>query len=163
MNRLGMMVDVSHASDRAVDDILAASKRPVFASHANARALAKVNRNLTDERIRRICKGGGVVGVNFHVPHLTPKGSADAKDVAAHAQWIKKLGGEGCAAVGGDLDGRIKMPTGLEDAAKLQELVPALREEGFSPAGVEGALYGNFIEYWKRVEAADKPADREAK
>lgn len=154
MNRLGMMVDVSHASDKTVEGILKASKAPVYASHANARSLAKTPRNLTDLSIAAICRAGGVVGVNFHVPHLTSKGAADEADVARHAALVKKLGGTGCAAIGGDLDGRIKMPAGLADAAQLQSLAPALVDAGFDAPEIEGVYLRSFIGYWSKVEAA---------
>ena len=65
MNRLGMLVDVSHASDRAIDAILETSRKPVIASHSNARALCDVRRNLPDAQIKRIADGGGVIGIHF--------------------------------------------------------------------------------------------------
>src|SRR5262249_29645637 len=65
MNRLGMLVDVSHVSDKTLADVLAVSKAPVFASHSSCRALADMPRNLTDEQIRGIAEKGGVVMVNF--------------------------------------------------------------------------------------------------
>jgi membrane dipeptidase len=64
MNRLGMMVDVSHVSTETVDDVLEASRAPVFASHSSCRALSDIPRNLTDDQIKRIAAGGGVVMIN---------------------------------------------------------------------------------------------------
>jgi membrane dipeptidase len=66
MNRLGMLVDVSHASDETFADVMAVSTAPVIASHSGARALADHPRNLTDEQIRAIARSGGVVQVNFY-------------------------------------------------------------------------------------------------
>ena len=65
MNRLGMLVDVSHVSDKTIADVLAVSKAPVFASHSSCRALSDIPRNLTDDQIRAIAGKGGVVMVNF--------------------------------------------------------------------------------------------------
>jgi membrane dipeptidase len=65
MNRLGMLIDVSHVSDKTVQDVLVASQAPIFASHSSCRALADMPRNLTDEQIRAIAGKGGVVMVNF--------------------------------------------------------------------------------------------------
>jgi membrane dipeptidase len=65
MNRLGMIVDISHVSDDTVDDVLAVSRAPVIASHSSCRALASVKRNLTDDHIKRIAKAGGVVMISF--------------------------------------------------------------------------------------------------
>jgi len=66
MNRLGMLVDVSHVSDKTMSDALDVSKAPVIASHSSARALSNVPRNIPDDLLRRIAKNGGVVQVNFY-------------------------------------------------------------------------------------------------
>jgi len=66
MNRLGMLVDVSHVSDKTMSDALDVSKAPIFASHSSARALSNVPRNIPDDLLRRIAKNGGVVQVNFY-------------------------------------------------------------------------------------------------
>ncbi|HEV8700845.1 MAG TPA: dipeptidase [Candidatus Polarisedimenticolia bacterium] len=65
MNRIGMLVDVSHVSDETIDDVLETSRAPVFASHSSCRVLSDIPRNLTDDQIRRIAKGGGVVMINI--------------------------------------------------------------------------------------------------
>ena len=65
MNRLGMLVDISHVSDKTLSDVLEVSQAPVFASHSSCRALAEIPRNLTDEQIRAIAAKGGVVMVNI--------------------------------------------------------------------------------------------------
>ncbi len=96
MNRLGILVDVSHTSDQTVADVLATSKAPIFASHSSCRALANMPRNLTDDQIRAIAKGGGVVMVNVSSLFLDPKsidGYVAAKKAlqpqfaAVRAQW----------------------------------------------------------------------------
>jgi membrane dipeptidase len=76
MNRLGILVDVSHVSDETMADAIAASKAPVFASHSSCRALADMPRNVTDDQIRAIAKSGGVVMVNFSSLFLDPKSIA---------------------------------------------------------------------------------------
>src|SRR5256712_13798774 len=91
MNRLGMMVDISHVSDRTFEDALAASKVPVIASHSSCRALSAVPRNMTDDMIRALGKNGGVIGINFGA------GFASAKAAAALRQRI----GEAVAARAG--------------------------------------------------------------
>jgi membrane dipeptidase len=77
MNRLGMLVDVSHVSDKTMADVLAVSKAPVFASHSSCRALSAIPRNMTDEQIKAVAAGGGVVMVNFSTIFLDQK-SVDA-------------------------------------------------------------------------------------
>ncbi len=73
MNRLGMMVDVSHVSDKAFFDVLEASRAPVIASHSSARALCGTERNMSDEMIRALARRGGAVFVNFAIIYLDQK------------------------------------------------------------------------------------------
>jgi membrane dipeptidase len=73
MNRLGMMVDVSHVSDETMSDALDVSKAPIIASHSSARALSNVPRNIPDDLLRRIAKNGGVIQVNFYSEFVDEK------------------------------------------------------------------------------------------
>lgn len=83
MNRLGMMVDVSHVSDPTFWDIVNTSTKPVIATHSGCRAIANVPRNLTDDMIRALAKTGGVVNVIFYPEHLEPGWSEKKKQVDA--------------------------------------------------------------------------------
>jgi membrane dipeptidase len=83
MNRLGMMVDVSHLSDRAFWDIVNTSTKPVIATHSGCRAITNVPRNLTDEMIVALAKTGGVVNVIFYPEHIEPGYSEKKKKVDA--------------------------------------------------------------------------------
>lgn len=83
MNRLGMMVDVSHVSDKTFWDIVNTSSSPVIATHSGCRAIANVPRNLTDEMIQAIAKTGGVVNVIFYPEHLEPGWSEKKRKVDA--------------------------------------------------------------------------------
>jgi len=83
MNRLGMMVDVSHVSDKTFWDIVQTSTKPVIATHSACRAIADVPRNLTDDMIRALAKTGGVVNVIFYPEHLEPGWSEKKKEVDA--------------------------------------------------------------------------------
>ena len=89
MNRLGMLVDVSHVSDETMSDALDVSKAPIIASHSSARALSNVPRNIPDDLLRRIAKNGGVVQVNFYslfVDEKTVKPQSDERDARIKAQ-----------------------------------------------------------------------------
>jgi membrane dipeptidase len=79
MNRLGMMVDVSHVSDATFDDVLETSKAPVIASHSSARSIARVARNMNDRMIRDLAAHGGVMQVNYHMGYLSQPFAAAAK------------------------------------------------------------------------------------
>ncbi|MFA6034216.1 MAG: membrane dipeptidase, partial [Myxococcota bacterium] len=141
---------ISHASPRAAAEILELSSVPVYASHSNCRALRNDPRNIDDGLLAALGRRGGVVGVSFHVPHVK-KGGASIKDVAAHMARIEAVAGPWTAAVGADYDGRIRTASGLDDASLLQALPGALAAAGFSDAGIAGAMYKNFLDYWKRT------------
>jgi membrane dipeptidase len=76
MNRIGMMVDVSHVSDKTFYDALAVSTKPVIVSHSSCRVLSEVPRNVTDDMLRALAKNGGVIGINFGEGFLNPKDAA---------------------------------------------------------------------------------------
>jgi len=92
MNRLGMMVDISHVSDKTFYDTLAVTRAPVIASHSSCRALANVRRNMTDDMIRALAKNGGVMQINFY------SGFLDAEYAAAYREIAKQMHAEEKAA-----------------------------------------------------------------
>ena len=108
MNRLGMMVDISHVSDKAFQDVLSISKAPVIASHSNCRALCDHPRNMSDAMIRELAAKGGVIQINFHVGFLSQEfrnaERADPKINQAIALEVQKRCGdkEGCQLIEGD-------------------------------------------------------------
>ncbi|MGC2752646.1 MAG: dipeptidase [Candidatus Acidiferrum sp.] len=108
MNRLGMIVDVSHVSDKTFADVLEVSKAPVFASHSDCRALCDAPRNMTDDMIRALAAKGGVIQINYHVGFLSQEFRNTEK---AHPEWDKAISleiqrrcgaREGCRLIEGD-------------------------------------------------------------
>lgn len=73
MNRIGMMVDISHVSDKTFYDTLAVTSKPVIASHSSVRAISEVPRNMTDDMLKALARNGGVVGINFAAGFVSPK------------------------------------------------------------------------------------------
>jgi membrane dipeptidase len=108
MNRLGMIVDISHVSDKTFYDVLETSKAPVFASHSSCRALCNAPRNMTDDMIRDLAKHGGVIQINYHVGFLSQQyrdfEGSHLEIVKEITEEVKKRCGtdEGCAGVAGD-------------------------------------------------------------
>jgi membrane dipeptidase len=94
MNRLGMVVDVSHVSDKTFWDIIETSSKPVVATHSNCRAIADVRRNLTDDMIKAIARTGGVVCVLFYSEFLEPGWSAKKKQVDAEIAGLVQKASE---------------------------------------------------------------------
>lgn len=144
--RLGLLIDVSHASDATVADLCAMDAGPLVASHSDARALQGHARNLTDEQIRCIARSGGVVGLNFHAPFVSD--TADIAAVVRHADHLRSIGGVGVVALGSDFDGWIRKPAGLPHAGALPGLWAALAEAGWSDEAVGGVRGGHFLRAW---------------
>ncbi|OQB16629.1 MAG: Membrane dipeptidase (Peptidase family M19) [Deltaproteobacteria bacterium ADurb.Bin207] len=156
MNHLGIIVDVSHMSDRAIDDVLAISQAPIVASHSNARSVCPHPRNLNDAHIRAIAEKGGLIGVNFYPPHLVQSGKATLAHVVQHIRYLRDVGGIGCVGLGSDFDGISKGPSGLETAAELPRLRETLLAEGFSEPEVAAIFGGNFLRLFNKVQALGK-------
>jgi membrane dipeptidase len=108
MNRLGMIVDISHVADKTFYDVLETSKAPVFASHSSCRALCNAPRNMTDDMIRDLAKHGGVIQINYHVGFLSQQyrdfEGSHLEIVKEITEEVKKRCGtdEACAGVAGD-------------------------------------------------------------
>lgn len=143
MNRLGMLVDVSHLSEAAFWDVLEISKSPVIASHSCCRVLCKHPRNLTDEQIKAIAASGGVIGINFYSQFL--KGPhASISDVIDHIEHVCAVAGSDHVGIGSDYDGCESLPKGLEDATCLPALTEELFARGYCKDDVAKIIGGNF-------------------
>jgi membrane dipeptidase len=145
----GGVIDVSHASDRATDEIIALGRRdgrPVVATHSNARSLAPHPRNLTDAQLSAIAATGGVVGINFHQPFLARSGrTARLSDVVKHVLHLRRVAGIDALALGSDFEGDIRPVPELSDASRFQELARALGESGLSEAEIHKIFYKNAL------------------
>ena len=155
MERLGMIVDVSHLSDAGFMDVLRVSKKPFVASHSNARSVCGWVRNLTDDMIRLLAEKGGVTGLNFCPAFLTdvPDGEATYGSIDAiveHAKHIVKVGGIDCLGLGTDFDG-IKTHDELPDASCMPLLVNAFEKGGFRASEIDKILSGNVLRVYKEV------------
>jgi membrane dipeptidase len=123
---LGILLDVSHLSERGFWDLAETATRPFFASHANARRIHNHPRNLTDEQIRAIIAVGGVIGLTFVPDFLAGGETAGIDDVLRHVEHVCALGGEHHLAFGSDFDGIDRHVTGLEHPGRYPDLVEAL-------------------------------------
>lgn len=148
LQELGSVVDVSHASDEATNEILRSAERAgsiVIASHSNARARAAHPRNLTDNQIRGIARTGGVVGINFHQPFLAGSGRAGLRQVIEHVRHMIRVAGVDHVAVGSDFEGGIRPVPELRSAARYQVLAQALADSGLSREEVRKVLSENAL------------------
>jgi len=150
MERLGMIIDIAHASHGTVADVLAIARRPVVSSHGGVQATCKVNRNLTDEEIRGIARTGGVIGIGFWEGAICSLKPQDAVRAIAH---VRDLVGIDHVGLGSDFDG--STITGF-DASQIAVVTQALLDAGFSEADIRKVLGGNVL---RVLRAGLAPAD----
>ena len=153
MERLHIIADVSHLSDKGFWDIVEHSTRPFAASHSNCRALAPHCRNLTDEMIRALANKGGLVGLNYCSGFLDNQPEeklcrSTTALMAKHAAHFKQVGGIEIIGLGSDFDG-IGGKLEMDDCSKLPLLADALRREGFTEDEVEAIFYRNARRFFE--------------
>ncbi|HUW41344.1 MAG TPA: dipeptidase [Rectinemataceae bacterium] len=152
MERLGMIVDASHLSDAAFDDLAAAAERPFVASHSNARAVHPDLRNLDDARIEAVARSGGVVGLTFVPYFVAPKGEANLERFCGHIDRVVEVGGIDCAALGSDFDGFAPgADFVLADCSRYEDLIGALRARGYSGEAIAKIMGGNWLRVFGEV------------
>lgn len=145
MNRLGMLIDVSHLNEASFFDVVRESSAPVIASHSCSKKICPHVRNLTDEQFKIICGCGGYVGINFYPPFLrTDYENASVEDITAHILHFLELGGEDTIGLGSDFDGTDGLlPRGISGIESLEKVAAALKSAGLSDRQTEKIMSGN--------------------
>ena len=170
MNRLGMLVDVSHVSDDTFWDVIEVTRAPLIASHSAARALVDVPRNMSDEMLRAVGMNGGVVMVNFGGSFIDPAKAGYGKaalDILLHfgpspvplsrlidqIDHVARVAGIDHVGLGSDFDGTLFMPEGVRDVSGYPNITAALLARGFSEAEVRKILGENLLRVFAQAEA----------
>lgn len=146
---LGMVIDLSHISERAFWDVLELTDRPVLAGHSDAAGVCAHPRNLTDEQFSALAKRGGVAGLNLSPRFLGLGKDIDA--VVAHAEHFLALGGEKAVCLGTDLDGVAELPAGLTGIQDFGKLYEAMLRKNWSEAQVRDIFFGNLSAFLERA------------
>ncbi|MDE7095679.1 MAG: dipeptidase, partial [Anaeroplasmataceae bacterium] len=147
MNNLGMIVDVSHLSDKGFYDCIKYSTKPIVASHSNARGVCNHVRNLSDDMILKLKENGGVMGMNFCAAFLDEdeeEGKNTIPCLIRHMKYIKELAGVDVIALGSDFDG-IDPNIKLQNASLMPKLFEEMRLQGFTVEEIEQIAYKNFL------------------
>jgi len=164
MNDLGIIPDVSHASEAAFWDVIKRTKKPPIASHSCAYGLCAAARNLKDDQLQAIADSGGVVGVNFFSAFLYEpfrlifenEENNDNTDIDAfnnvpqsiiadHINYIVNVAGEDCVALGSDFDGIPAAPLGVTGSDFYPVLEAELRSRGYQEKRIGKIFSGNFL------------------
>jgi membrane dipeptidase len=176
MNRLGMLVDISHVSDSTFFDAVETSTAPVIASHSSARALNSHRRNMSDAQLRAVARNGGVVNVNFYSAFIDPQFLAKADSIEKnvppaaqaaalqslprpplsvlldHFDHIAKIAGVDHVGLGSDFDGVAGLlPAGMDDVTRLPLIAQGLLDRGYSETDVKKILGGNMLRVMEQV------------
>lgn len=170
MQRAGMILDVTHLADDAMDQALDLFGGVVLASHHNCRALVDRQRQLRDADIKKLAQRGGVVGAAFDCWMLDAgcgqgpgkvRRQATLEDVADHIDHVCQVAGSARhVGLGTDLDGGFgteQSPNGLDTVADLRKMPDILARRGYSAADIEGVMHGNWLALMRRAWA-DRPA-----
>lgn len=150
MNRLGMLIDVSHLNEAGFWDVLDHSDKPIAASHSCCRALWDHPRNLWDSQLKALKSNGGVMGINFY-PGFLGGGKATIDRVVQHLEHAAVVAGPDHIGLGSDFDGINRTPIGLENAALLPGITERLLARGWSEEDVLKTLGGNFLRVLSQI------------
>lgn len=154
MQELGIVIDVSHLSDKGFWDVYNNTTKPFVASHSNARSMCNHVRNLTDEMIIAIAKKDGVIGVNYNNDFLLNNGFkgnriSTVKAIANQIDYIIKIGGNEVVALGSDFDG-ISCELEMKDASNIGMLEGELRNRNYTNDQIENIFYKNALRVFKQ-------------
>ena len=151
MNRLGILVDLSHASEKSFYDSLDISRVPIVCSHSSARALCDHPRNLTDDQMRALAAKGGVAQITIYNGFLRTDGAATIHDVLAHLDHAIQVMGIDHVGLGTDFDGDGGVP-GLADSSELINFTRQLLARRYSAADIQKIWGGNFLRVMKLAQ-----------
>ncbi len=151
MNRLNMVVDVSHLTENGFYDVAQESKKAFCATHSNSYKMCNHLRNITDEQFGEIKKRGGLVGINLYPYFITGTENATLTDAVRHIEHFMSLGGEDVLALGCDLDGVDCLPDGVNGIGDIDLLTKELKKINYSDKIIAKIMGKNLQNYLKTV------------
>lgn len=150
MERVGMVIDISHASEILFWDVIEHTEKPLVASHSNSITLCSNKRNLTDAQFNEIKKRGGVVGLNFFKKFLNNDfENASMEDIFRHAEYFLSLGGEDVIAMGSDFDG-CEIPDDMKGIESIEELYNIFAKHNYSEELIDKIFFKNAFDFFNK-------------
>ena len=151
MNKLGMLVDVSHINEASFWDVISTSTAPIIASHSNSKAVCSHRRNLTDDQFKALIKNGGVTGINLCPPFLNESGTANISDILRHIEHFFALGGEDNVGMGADFDGIASTPADVPGVENIGDIFDALLRKNYTEEQVRKIAGLNFMRVLEQI------------
>ncbi|MCH5210768.1 MAG: dipeptidase [Oscillospiraceae bacterium] len=144
MNRIGMLIDVSHLNRKSFYDIAEITSMPIIATHSCSDYICPHPRNLTDEQFKIIRDTNGCVGINFYPDFLTSNEKCGIDDIIRHIDHFMELGGENNIGIGADFDGVDCLPDGISGVQDMYKIFNRLSQLGYSDEQIEKISHKNF-------------------
>lgn len=152
MEENGIVIDISHASDKLFYDVAQIASRPFIATHSDSRSVVNNKRNLTDEQFKIIVEKKGIVGINFHNEFLSENSTKSTKyDVFSHIEKFLSLGGENTICIGSDFDG-CNLPCDMPKKIFIRDLYELFLNQNYNETLVRKIFNENALNFFENFD-----------